>query len=610
MLEFIKQYFTSVLGALSILSIVYLIFWVLFGRKLSNRKIQLSKRAGWPQIKGEIGATLVSFIGSTLLMLLLLSFKDNGLAKFYNEAGKYGIWYEVLTVCILVLASDTWFYWSHRIMHHPSIYKYVHALHHKSLDVNPFTSTSFHVIEAVWLTLFVIPIVFVMPVSMTALGIVQVLGTLNNLKSHLGYELFPGFFSKMPPFNMLVTATNHSLHHTQYNGNYGLFFRFWDILCSTELNTTTATFDEIHDRENETIIDNSKYRILTIDKLVKENAETVSIYFKPTDKDFYNYKPGQYLTLRVKVNGQVHERCFSLSSSPKIDDFLRITVKLKGQVSHYFYNEAKAGDTIQSLLPVGDFIVHTNEKIDKHYVMIAGGSGITPLYSMIRQVLKFEPQSKVTLLYANSSEQSVTFKEELDQLVKQYPQFVYKNFISGKSRISKEDLTPHLNASFYICGPDKLKEGMIASLNELKISKSNINVEHFADGYVPWFGLLQNKSMAISKRAAVFMVVIFIYCTTAFGQTEFIGGSWKDKAHPEKVVTFLKSDNNIIGKDSKNKVIFKSIKLLKNNQYQGILINPDDNEEFKVTITLSSKNEFKFKVKKFIFSKEFTFVRN
>jgi ring-1,2-phenylacetyl-CoA epoxidase subunit PaaE len=610
MLEFIKQYFTSVIGALSILSIVYLIFWVIFGRKLSNRKIQLSKRAGWSQIKGEIGATLISFIGSTLLMLLLLLFKDNGLAKFYNEAGKYGVWYEVLTVCILVLASDTWFYWSHRIMHHPRIYKYVHALHHKSLDVNPFTSTSFHMIEAVWLTLFVIPIVFVMPVSMTALGIVQVLGTLNNLKSHLGYELFPGFFSKVTPFNMLVTATNHSLHHTQYNGNYGLFFRFWDILCGTELNTTTATFDEIHDRENEIIIDNSKYRILTIDKLVKENAETVSVYFKPTDKDFYNYKPGQYLTLRVKVNGLVHDRCFSLSSSPKIDEFLRITVKLKGQVSHYFYNEAKAGDTIQSLLPVGDFIIHTNEKIDRQYVMIAGGSGITPLYSMIRQVLKFDPQSKVILLYANNNEQSITFKEELDQLVKQYPQFIYKNFISGKSRISKEDLTPYLNASFYICGPNKLKEGMIASLNELKINKSNINVEHFADGYVPWFGLLQNKSINISKRAAVIIFVIFIYCTTAFGQTEFIGGSWKDKAHPEKVVTFLKSDNNVVGKDIKNKVIFKSIKLLKDNQYQGILINPDDNEEFKVTITMSSKNEFKFKVKKFIFSKEFTFVRN
>jgi ring-1,2-phenylacetyl-CoA epoxidase subunit PaaE len=610
MLEFVKQYFTSVLGALSILSIVYLIFWVLFGRKLSNRKIQLSKRAGWPQIKGEIGATLVSFIGSTLLMLLLLSFKDNGLAKFYNEAGKYGIWYEVLTVFILVLASDTWFYWSHRVMHHPSIYKYVHALHHKSLDVNPFTSTSFHMIEAVWLTLFLIPIIFIMPVSMTALGIVQVLGTFNNLKSHLGYELFPGFFSKVPPFNMLVTATNHSLHHTQYNGNYGLFFRFWDILCGTELNTTRATFDEIHDRENETIIDNTMYRVLKIDNLVKENDETVSVYFKPTTKPFYNYKAGQYLTLKVKVDGKIHDRCFSISSSPNLDDFLRITVKLKGEVSHYFYNDAKIGDNIEALLPVGDFAITPNPKITNQYVMIAGGSGITPLYSMIRQILHFEPLSKVCLLYANSNEESIIFSEELDLLAEQYSQLTYKKFISGKSRICKEDLASFLDASFYICGPDKLKAGMNNYLKELKVSKENINIEHFADGYVPWFGLVQNKSMAISKRAAVFMVVIFIYCTTAFGQTEFIGGSWKDKAHPEKVVTFLKSDNNIIGKDSKNKVIFKSIKLLKNNQYQGILINPDDNEEFKVNITLSSKNEFKFKVKKFIFSKEFTFVRN
>jgi ring-1,2-phenylacetyl-CoA epoxidase subunit PaaE len=318
MLEFLKQYLNGAAGALGLVSVIYLIFWVVFGKKLSNRKIQLSKRAGWSQIKGEIFATLMSSIGSTLFMLLLLLLKDNGLAKFYVGTGNFG-WYDALTVLTLVLVSDTWFYWSHRAMHHPSIYKYVHALHHKSLDVNPYTSVSFHVIESVWLTVWLLPLVLVMPISMTALGVTQVLGMFNNLKSHLGYELFPNFFSKVPPFNMLITATNHSLHHTQYNGNYGLFFRFWDIICDTELNTTTATFNEIHQRTKETIIDNSKYRTLTIDKLVKENANTVSVYFKPTDKAFYTYKAGQYLTLKVKVDGKTYNRCFSLSYRRCID---------------------------------------------------------------------------------------------------------------------------------------------------------------------------------------------------------------------------------------------------------------------------------------------------
>lgn len=490
MLEFVKQYFTTVVAAFTIMSVTYLVFWILLGKRLSNRKIQLSKRAGWSQIKEEIGASLLGFIGSTAFMFLVLSFKDNGLTKFYVEVGRYGYWYEVITVLTMLILSDAWFYWSHRAMHHQRIYKYVHALHHKSLDVNPYTSTSFHVIESLWLTVWVLPLAMVMPISMTALGVVQVLGTFNNLKSHLGYELFPSFFKKAP-FNILVTATNHSLHHTQYNGNYALFFRFWDVVCGTELNSTNSTFEEIHQRENASIIDNTKYRKVVIDKLVKENDTAVSIYFKPSDKEFYNYKAGQYLTIKVKVDGKTYHRCFSLSSSPNIDDFLRITVKLKGEVSNYFYTTAKIGDAIESLLPVGDFTFTPNPTIEKQYVMVAGGSGITPLYSMINQVLKFEPASNVTLLYANTNEENIIFKKELNQLLDQYPNFKYKNFISGNNRISKNDFNNDSNTCYYICGPNSLKVGVMQYLKELKISKANINVEHFADGYTPWFGLLK-----------------------------------------------------------------------------------------------------------------------
>ena len=113
---------------------------------------------------------------------------------------------------------------------------------------------------------------------------------------------------------MLVTATNHSLHHTQYNGNYALFFRFWDVVCGTELNSTERTFQEIHERENATILDNTKYRTLIIDKLVKETPDTVSIYFKTDDKEFFTYHAGQYLNLKIKVGSKTHTRCFSLSS--------------------------------------------------------------------------------------------------------------------------------------------------------------------------------------------------------------------------------------------------------------------------------------------------------
>jgi ring-1,2-phenylacetyl-CoA epoxidase subunit PaaE len=484
MQEFLKNYLSGLVTSLVIMGAAYGILWLLLGKPLKNRKIQLSKRAGWQQIKEEIITASIAFLGSTAFMFLLFYFRDAGMLQLHSETGKYGSGYEVASVIILLLVSDAWFYWSHRAMHHPKVYKYVHALHHRSLDVNPFTSNAFHVIEAVWLTVWILPVFLLMPVSLFALGIMQALGLFNNLKSHLGYELYPQFF-RIPPFNMLVTATNHSLHHTQYNGNYGLFFRFWDIACGTELNTTNSLFSDIHQRKNETVVDNTQYRTLIIDKLVKETNDTVSVYFKPTDQAFYKYQAGQYLTVKVKVGTKTYDRCFSLSSSPEVDHFLRITVKLKGEVSHYFYNEAKVGDTIESLLPVGDFIL----KSAPHYVMVAGGSGITPLYSMIRHMLSTETNSKITLLYANKSVENITFKAELNRLEQAHSQLQYHDFISGQKRIGKEDLSPYPDADFYICGPDSLKEGIVEQLKQLKMDKSKIHVEHYADGYVPWFGL-------------------------------------------------------------------------------------------------------------------------
>ena len=122
--------------------------------------------------------------------------------------------------------------------------------------------------------------------------------------------------------------------------------------------------------------------------------------------------------------------------------------------------------------------------------MVAGGSGITPLYSMIMQMLQFEPKSKVTLLYTNRKEENIVFKKELNKLTRQYPQFEYIEFISSIKRIEKNDLKFGNNAYYYICGPDSLKDGITQDLKDLKISKSHINIEHFADGYTPWFGLV------------------------------------------------------------------------------------------------------------------------
>jgi ring-1,2-phenylacetyl-CoA epoxidase subunit PaaE len=330
----------------------------------------------------------------------------------------------------------------------------------------------------------------VMPVSLFALGIVQILGMFNNIKSHFGYELYPKFFAKIFPFNQLITSTHHNIHHTRYNGNYALMIRFWDIVCGTEINNTQEVFEEINDRKKTVVINNTKYQTLTISKLVKETSDTVSVYFEPTNSNFYNYKAGQYLNIKVKVNGKTHDRVFSLSSCPS-DKFLRITTKLNGEVTHWFYNQAKVGDTIQALLPVGDFTLTPASE----YLFVAGGSGITPLYSMIRTLLAEKFTSNITLLYSNKSKESTIFGSELAELEKQYSNLKVQHFISGKNRMSQVDITNVVKNNdqiqAYICGPEGLKVATKSYLKNAGIVEGNIHTEDFVDGFVRLFGLIR-----------------------------------------------------------------------------------------------------------------------
>jgi ring-1,2-phenylacetyl-CoA epoxidase subunit PaaE len=475
-------------SSLGLVTIVFIIFWVIFAKALSNRRIQTVKRAGWGQIKDEIFNTILVTIASTLFTGIIFYFKESGWTKFYVDTGRYGWWYEVLAIIVVLLVSDGWFYWTHRMLHHPKIYKYIHAVHHKSLDTTPYTTFSFHPIEGLLNTVWILPLVMIMPVSLFALGIVQVFGMFNNIKSHLGYELYPKFFTRIFPLNILVTGTNHNLHHTRYNGNYALMIRFWDIVCGTEIKETEDVLESIYDRKNTIVTENTKYQDLIITKLVKETSDTISVYFEPTNKDFYNYKAGQYINVRLKLNNKICDRTFSLSSSPD-DKFLRITVKLNGDVSHYFYNQAKVGDTIQALLPVGDFVL----KLSNNYLFVAGGSGITPIYSMIRSLINSNSKSKITLFYANRTTESTIFLTKLNELEKQFSKTLFiKHFVNGH-RFEQKDFEEYTQANqdfeCYICGPESLKQNAINLLKIQGIDNKFIHTEDFVDGYVPWFGI-------------------------------------------------------------------------------------------------------------------------
>jgi ring-1,2-phenylacetyl-CoA epoxidase subunit PaaE len=259
-------------------------------------------------------------------------------------------------------------------------------------------------------------------------------------------------------------------------------------VCGTEIKETEEVLDAIYHRNKTLVIDNTNYQDLIISKLVKETSDTVSVYFEPTNKDFYNFEAAQYVNIRVKLNGKICDRTFSLSSSP-LDQFLRITVKLNGDVSHYFYNQAKVGDTIQSLLPVGDYVL----KPSNNYLFVAGGSGITPIYSMIRTLLLSNTKSKITLFYSNKTTESTIFLQELDDLEKQFSNpLTIKHFVNG-NRFNSSDFAEYakVNTNFesYICGPLSLKVASKKYLEELNTDQSVAHTEDFVDGFVPMFGI-------------------------------------------------------------------------------------------------------------------------
>lgn len=472
-----------------VITIVYLLVWKFFAHRLRRFRIQPVKRAGATQIRAEIKNSIIVILFGLVTTPVLLLLQNAGYIEIYVDPMEYGTGYLFLSTSVLWVVNDIWFYFAHRLLHRPLLYRYIHAIHHESLDTTPYTALSFHYLEPVILTGGVYVCLLLFPVSLGAIAIVQIFGLFNNIKSHLGYEFYPKFFDRTPALSHLVNSVHHNQHHTRYNGNYGLSLRTWDLLFKTEFDDYDEVVRQVKNRKAPAAtVDNSTYKPLRISRIVAETPETTSIYFQPEDKNFYDYLPGQHINLRIKVGRKVYDRIFSLSSSPVVDNFLRITVKQHSVVTRHLRNSAKVGDEVQALYSSGQFNLWLSLSQSKHYLMVAGGSGITPIYSMIRSILAKEKESKVTLLYANKSRESAIFFQQIEALSLQNEQFTALHFISGEARIDKivlaRCLQNQLNPEIYICGPARLKASVKTALRELGVDKRHLHEEDFADGHV------------------------------------------------------------------------------------------------------------------------------
>ncbi|MEX3014013.1 sterol desaturase family protein [Gymnodinialimonas hymeniacidonis] len=245
---FAQSYITAIMTTGLACVLAYLLFWKALSQRLVHWRIQLNRRADSKQIKRELKNSLFVFAVSACFSVFVISLGSLGLTNIYFNLNDYPIWVGLLGFPLLLIIDDTWFYWVHRALHHPKIYRHVHHEHHRSLDVNPITSISFHWIEPLLLTAWVLPAAMFLPLWAPALLLLQLYGLLDNIKSHLGYEIFPAWWNKSP-LGLLTSSTYHNLHHTKFKGNYGVHFRFWDRLMGTELKVYDEVFDEIQSRK-------------------------------------------------------------------------------------------------------------------------------------------------------------------------------------------------------------------------------------------------------------------------------------------------------------------------------------------------------------------------
>jgi sterol desaturase/sphingolipid hydroxylase (fatty acid hydroxylase superfamily) len=230
----VSALFISMLAMTAIVGIRYLAVSGGFAWLTRRRHPGLYSEQG-AQIRREIGWSIASAaIYGIPAGLLAWGWQERGWTRIYSDAGQYPLWWLPGSVLAYLLLHDCWFYWTHRWMHRPRLFRIAHAVHHASRPPTAWAAMSFHPIEAVTGAVIIPLLVLIIPIHWGALLFVLLVMTVMGVTNHMGWELFPRGLVDGRAGAWLITASHHQRHHREYRCNYGLYFRFWDRLCGTD----------------------------------------------------------------------------------------------------------------------------------------------------------------------------------------------------------------------------------------------------------------------------------------------------------------------------------------------------------------------------------------
>jgi Delta7-sterol 5-desaturase len=226
---------------LVVAGIAFFIFYKWKKKHFKPRKIQTTLPAK-VTILNELRNSIFSCLVFGLFILLIIGMKSYGLTMLYQDPLQFGYAYLLFSWALLIVIHDTYFYWTHRLMHHRKLFPIMHYVHHQSYNPTPWASFSFHPLEAIVEFAFLPVVVCCIPLHPLAILFWSIWMILWNVVGHLGYELFPKGFIHHPVFKWFNTSTHHNLHHQRSRGNFGLYFNWWDHWMNTNDETYEKTF--------------------------------------------------------------------------------------------------------------------------------------------------------------------------------------------------------------------------------------------------------------------------------------------------------------------------------------------------------------------------------
>lgn len=246
---------------------------------------------------------------------------------------------------------------------------------------------------------------------------------------------------------------------------------------------------------------NAHYYDLKVKEIVEETSDAITIAFE-RPATAMTYEAGQFLTLIAQINGEEVRRSYSLCTSMLTDDFPAVTVKRVegGKMSNFLADSLKVSDTLKVMEPMGKFTARVKAGNKRHIVLFGGGSGITPLMAITKEVLHGEADSIVSLIYANRNIDSIIFRNQLDEMQRNFEgrfQVIYildnapLNWQGPSGLLNPEKVKTLLEripdwgiekTEYLMCGPEGMMNNIDAILEELRIPKEKIFRESFVVG--------------------------------------------------------------------------------------------------------------------------------